>query len=65
MRGEVNARTEAVLPVHIRAARGQVEEIEAVIDMGFSGYLALPPPMVAALQLPRFGTSSKSGSVSH
>lgn len=51
IRGQVNARREAIIPVRIRAVLGQPRDIEATIDTGFSGYLTLPPTLIATLQL--------------
>jgi clan AA aspartic protease len=51
IRGQVNARREAIIPVQIRAVLGQTLDIEATVDTGFSGYLTLPPTLIATLQL--------------
>jgi clan AA aspartic protease len=48
----VSARKEAIITVPVRDRRGQLREVEATIDTGFSGYLTLPPALIAALQLP-------------
>jgi predicted aspartyl protease len=52
IQGSVNARCEIVIPFPIQAATGQIYDIEAVLDTGFSGSLTLPPPVVAVLGLP-------------
>jgi len=49
--GQVNSRTEAVIPITIYDATGQTVVIDTVIDTGFSGYLTLPPATITALQL--------------
>jgi clan AA aspartic protease len=49
--GQVNARREAIIPIQIRAVLGQTLDIEGTIDTGFSGYLTLPPTLIATLQL--------------
>jgi clan AA aspartic protease len=51
MTGVVRAR-EARIRLKIRGPGGQEQEIEAVIDTGFTGWLTLPPVLVAALALP-------------
>jgi clan AA aspartic protease len=43
------------LPILLLAADGQFREFEAVLDTGFSDYLALPPNLVTDLQLPYYG----------
>lgn len=50
--GVVNARHELLLRVPIVDANGQEQEVEAVLDTGFTGSLTLPPALVAALGLP-------------
>jgi hypothetical protein len=43
---------EAIINVVISGSRGQEQEIEAIVDTGFTGSLSLPPAMIAALGLP-------------
>jgi len=50
--GVVNARREATLRLPVRDASGQEQQIEVVLDTGFSGSLTLPPPVIVALGLP-------------
>ncbi len=50
--GTVNPFHEAVVRLLLRAASGQQQEIEAVLDTGFSGSLTLPPHMIETLGLP-------------
>lgn len=57
IQGSVNAFREAVLPLQLRAPDGRLVDLDAIIDTGFSDYLALPPAVVAALQLPYYGTA--------
>ena len=40
----VNAAYEAVISLSLRGPSGQAQEIDAVIDTGFNGFLILPPP---------------------
>ncbi len=53
--GTVNTNREATLLLRVRGPLGQEQEIEALIDTGFNGFLTLPPGLVAALSLPRLG----------
>ncbi len=53
--GAVNATLEATIRLAVQSAGGQAHEIEAVIDTGFSGFLTLPPALIAALRLPWLG----------
>ena len=50
--GSVNARHEILIrvPVHDAAAREQ--QVEAILDTGFTGSLTLPPALIASLGLP-------------
>ena len=50
--GTVNASYEAIVPLRLHGADGQTLDISAVVDTGYTGYLTLPQPMVAALELP-------------
>lgn len=49
--GEVNANHEAVIRLKLFGPTRLEEEIEAVIDTGFTDMLTLPPSIIAALQL--------------
>jgi len=53
--GRVTADREAVVPVPVEAADGQSHAIEAVIDTGFTEFLALPSARIASLHLPLAG----------
>ena len=50
--GFVNANLEAVVPLSLRGPEGPEREVDAVIDTGYSGFLTLPPSVVAELELP-------------
>ena len=50
--GQVNPRTEAVIPVMVQDAGGDLLTHSAVVDTGFSGYMTLPPSTITGLQLP-------------
>jgi clan AA aspartic protease len=49
--GVVNPNREAIIRLVVAGPRGQQQEIEAIIDTGFTGFLTLPPALVAALGL--------------
>ena len=53
MRGTVNARLEAKLRLTIIGPTGIRQEIDAVIDTGFTGSLVLPSAIVTVLGLVR------------
>ncbi len=42
---------EALIRLPIRGFRGRYQEIEAVVDSGYTGWLTLPPTVIAALKL--------------
>lgn len=50
--GIVHSYHEATLIVAVRDAAGQEEQIETILDTGFSGSLTLPPEVIHALGLP-------------
>ena len=50
--GVVNDAYEAVVALSLQGATGQVQDIEAVIDTGYSGFLTLPATLVMELELP-------------
>src|SRR4051794_13659397 len=57
MHGRVDAgASEAVLPLRVLGRVGdQAEEVEAIVDTGFTGSLCLPPDLVTSLSLPLVG----------
>ena len=50
--GTVNDSYEAVIYLTVQGPSGQVREIEAVIDTGFTGFLSLPSALATELGLP-------------
>ena len=50
--GMVNAAYEAVVSLSLQGAEGQTQDIEAVVDTGYTGFLTLPPALVDELELP-------------
>jgi len=53
--GTVNANLEATVPLVVVGTRPHQRQVEAVVDTGFTGYLTLPPSIIAALQLTWLG----------
>lgn len=49
--GQVNSRNEAIIPIKVLDVFGQLVEVEATVDTGFSGYLTLPVVTIAKLQM--------------
>ena len=49
--GTVNANREAIIHLIALGPQGHQQEIEAVIDTGFTGFLTMPPALVAVLGL--------------
>ena len=50
--GAVNDAYEAVVALSLQGPAGQSQDIEAVIDTGYSGFLTLPTALVVELGLP-------------
>ena len=49
--GIVNAYYEPVVALSLQGPRGQVQEVEAVVDTGYNGLLTLPHSVVSYLRL--------------
>ena len=49
--GMVNANREATRRCMVSGSQGHQQEIEAIIDTGFTGFLTLPPLLVTTLGL--------------
>ena len=50
--GAVNDAYEAIVALSLQGPTGQAQDIEAVIDTGYSGFLTLPTAVVTELGLP-------------
>ena len=50
--GAINARYEAVVSLRIQGPDERMQDIEAVVDTGYNGFLTLSPAVVAELDLP-------------
>jgi clan AA aspartic protease len=50
--GVVNADREATVRLKVRGPGGQEQEVTAVIDTGFTGFLTLPSSLLTALGCP-------------
>ena len=49
--GVVTADREAIIRLEVCGPAGQFQQVDAVIDTGFDGWLSLPPPLIARLGL--------------
>ena len=49
--GEVDANLNATIPLAVRDDAGLMQQMEAVIDTAFTGFLTLPSIVIAALGL--------------
>ena len=58
IQGVVTAAYEAIVRFVVQGPSGQSRDVAAVVDTGFTGYLTLPPGLVADLGLPLVGTGS-------
>ena len=55
IRGKVGGNQQALVPVEINDGNGRPQRVEAVLDTGFTGHLALPPECIRVLDLPFVG----------
>ncbi|MBM4032738.1 MAG: hypothetical protein FJ291_13245 [Planctomycetes bacterium] len=53
--GHVTAHRQAVVCVRLYATTGMSEPADVTMDTGFTGFLALPPDLIARLGLPCLG----------
>ncbi len=51
IKGQVNLRNEAAIPVRVYDRNGRIAELEATVDTGFSGHLTLPSDTISQLEL--------------
>ena len=58
IRGVVNVRNEPVVSIRVRGPGHPGLDVDAIVDTGFNGWLALPASMVASLGLRRRSTGS-------
>jgi clan AA aspartic protease len=56
--GTVNARFEIVINLPVRDSIGREQQVETILDSGFTGSLTLPPSIIANLALPWRSRSS-------
>lgn len=49
--GNVNANREAIVQLVVLGSLQQQQEIQAVIDTGYTGFLTLPPAIITSLAL--------------
>jgi clan AA aspartic protease len=54
--GAVNGRLDLVIPLSLFGSAAQTVIVDAIIDTGFTGFLALPPDTIANLGLAPAGT---------
>ena len=54
--GRVRDEIELIVPLELFAANGQLQQIEFVVDSGFTGFLALSPALVRQLGLASRGS---------
>ena len=50
--GVVNSDREATVQLVVVGPSGQQQEIQAIVDTGFTGFLTLPAGLIAAMTLP-------------
>lgn len=53
--GRVTGDREVVVPLLVHAENGADRQVDALLDTGFNGYLALPAHMIESLELHRLG----------
>lgn len=53
--GTVTSDREATIRLPVRGPNEQEQEIEAIIDTGFNGFMTLPPAVITALDLAFLG----------
>ncbi len=53
--GTVTPRWDAVVEVRVGSTDGRTQAVRAAVDTGFTGFLSLPPALIADLDLPLVG----------
>jgi clan AA aspartic protease len=53
--GSVTVHREPRISLRLCGARGQQQDLDAIVDTGFNGFLTLPPALIAALGFPLRG----------
>ena len=53
--GQVNVDREGCVRLKLQGTQGREQEVEAVMDTGFNGFLTVPPALAAALGCPHIG----------
>jgi clan AA aspartic protease len=53
--GTVTPRWDAIVEVRVGSMDGRAQAVQAVVDTGFTGFLSLPPALIADLDLPVVG----------
>ncbi|MCS3953167.1 putative aspartyl protease [Salinibacter ruber] len=53
--GRVTGDREVVVPLLVRAQNGADRQVDALLDTGFNGYLALPAHVIESLELHKLG----------
>lgn len=54
--GHINSKLEAIIAITIVAKDGKIREFEALVDTGYTGFLTLPPAILAELNLEIFAS---------
>ena len=55
--GAVSTAYEPVVRLKVQGPSGHSQEIRAIVDTGYNGYLTLPPGLASALELPYVTTN--------
>lgn len=54
--GYVNSKLEAMVSLSVYSAKGEMHQIEALLDTGYSAFLTLPTAIITRLELENFAT---------
>jgi clan AA aspartic protease len=58
IRGAVNGRLELIIPLTLFDSAGVNHHVDAIIDTGYTGFLTLPPAIIAKLGVPLSGRTN-------